>query len=159
MIVSPPKEIIKQQEQTTEKNYANMLQTDVLSVKDLLKDELAGRNEFGDNPLMEDLLSQNFLANIFSILEQQLKTQRETVLKSALVKDKDSLLPDYDVNTGVKATVGAADVTLCRNDGSNNQCIKTPKSQNSTILQGQGPVSIQNRVNAGGNTSITVIQK
>jgi len=160
LIVSPPKEIAKQQqEQTTEKNYANMLQTDVLSSKDLLKDELAGRNEFGDNPLMENLLSQNFLSNIFNILEQQLKTQRETVLKSALVKDKDSLLPDYDVNTGVKATVGAADVTLCRNDGSNNQCIKTPKSQNSTILQGQGPVSIQNRVNSGGNTSITVIQK
>jgi len=160
LIVSPPKEIAKQQqEQTTEKNYANMLQTDVLSVKDLLKDELAGRNEFGDNPLMENLLSQNFLSNIFNILEQQLKTQRETVLKSALSKDKDSLLPDYDVNTGVKASVGAADVTLCRNDGSNNQCIKTPKSQNSTILQGQGPVNIQNRVNSGGNTSITVIQK
>jgi len=160
LIVSPPKEIAKQQqEQTTEKNYANMLQTDVLNSKDLLKDELAGRNEFGDNPLMEDLLSQNFLANIFSILEQQIKTQRETVLKSALVKDKDSLLPDYDPNTGVKASVGATDVTLCKNDGSNNQCIKTPRSQNSTIIQGQGPVSIQNRVNSGGNTSITVIQK
>jgi hypothetical protein len=108
---------------------------------------------------MEDLLGQNFLVNIFDILEQQIKSQRETVLKSSLVNDKDSLLPDYDPNTGVKATVGASDVTLCRNDGSNNQCIKSPRSQNSTITQGQGPVSIQNRVNSGGNTSITVIQK
>lgn len=160
LIVAPPKEIVNQQEkERNDKNSANMLRTDVLDVKDMLKDELKDRNEFGDNPLLEDLLAQNFLANIFDILEQQLKTQRETVLKSALVRDKDSLLPDYDPNTGVKASVGATDVTLCRNDGSNNQCIKTPRSQNSTITQGQGPVSIQNRVNSGGSTNITVIQK
>jgi len=159
LIVAPPKELTKQQEERSEKNSASMLNENLLDVKDLLKDELKDRNEFGDNPLMEDLLGQNFLANIFDILEQQLKTQRETVLKSALVKDKDSLLPDYDPNTGVKASVGATDVTLCKNDGSNNQCIKTPRGQNSTIIQGQGPVSIQNRVNSGGNTSITVIQK
>lgn len=160
LIVSPPKEIVNQQEkERNDRNSANLLRTDVLDVKDMLKDELKDRNEFGDNPLLEDLLAQNFLSNIFDILEQQLKTQRETVLKSALVRDKDSLLPDYDPNTGVKASVGATDVTLCKNDGSNNQCIKTPRSQNSTIIQGQGPVSIQNRVNSGGSTTITVIQK
>jgi hypothetical protein len=136
-----------------------MLNENLLDSKDFLKDELKSRNEFGDNPLLEDLLGQNFLVNIFDILEQQIKNERKTILKSALAQDKDSLLPDYDPNTGVKATVGATDVTLCKNDGSNNQCIKTPRSQNSTIIQGQGPVSIQNRVNSGGSTTITVIQK
>lgn len=161
LIVSPPKEIKQAQEQydNEAKNTASMLNENLLDSKDFLKDELKSRNEFGDNPLLEDLLGQNFLANIFDILEQQIKNERKTILKSALAQDKDSLLPDYDPNTGVKASVGATDVTLCKNDGSNNQCIKTPRSQNSTIIQGQGPVSIQNRVNSGGNTSITVIQK
>jgi hypothetical protein len=161
LIVAPPKEIKKAQEQydNEAKNTASMLNENLLDSKDFLKDELKSRNEFGDNPLLEDLLGQNFLANIFDILEQQIKNERKTILKSALAQDKDSLLPDYDPNTGVKATVGATDVTLCKNDGSNNQCIKTPRSQNSTIIQGQGPVSIQNRVNSGGSTTITVIQK
>ena len=160
LIVAPPKEIAKQQEdEKSEKNSASMLNENLLDSKDFLKDELKSRNEFGDNPLLEDLLGQNFLANIFDILEQQIKNERKTILKSALAQDKDSLLPDYDPNTGVKASVGATDVTLCKNDGSNNQCIKTPRSQNSTIIQGQGPVSIQNRVNSGGSTTITVIQK
>jgi hypothetical protein len=161
LIVAPPKEIKQAQEQydNEAKNTASMLNENLLDSKDFLKDELKSRNEFGDNPLLEDLLGQNFLANIFDILEQQIKNERKTILKSALAQDKDSLLPDYDPNTGVKASVGATDVTLCKNDGSNNQCIKTPRSQNSTIIQGQGPVSIQNRVNSGGSTTITVIQK
>ena len=161
LIVSPPKEIKQAQEQydNEAKNTASMLNENLLDSKDFLKDELKSRNEFGDNPLLEDLLGQNFLANIFDILEQQIKNERKAVLKSALVPEGDSLLPDYNPDTGVKATVGASEVTLCRNDGSNNQCITTPRGQSSTIIQGQGPVSIQNRVNSGGGTTITVIQK
>jgi hypothetical protein len=72
---------------------------------------------------------------------------------------KSGLLPDYIATTGVVAEVDDTSVTLSRDDGSNRQYITTPKNQNSTIYQTQGSIDIKNRVNTGGTTVITIIQK
>ena len=69
------------------------------------------------------------------------------------------LLPDYVATTGVIAEVDDASVTLSRDDGSNRQYITTPKNQNSTIYQTQGSIDVKNRINTGGTTVITIIQK
>jgi hypothetical protein len=69
------------------------------------------------------------------------------------------LLPDYKATSGITAEVDDLSVTLCRNDGSNQQCITTPKTQNSTLYMTQGAMDFKNRVNTGGGTTITLIQK
>ena len=97
--------------------------------------------------------SQNFLANILDIIDAQLASQQ-----NLLNTQKSGLLPDYVATSGVVASVDDLKVELCRNDGSNVQCVNTPKNQNTTITQQQGSVEIKNRVNNGGNTTITLRQ-
>ena len=79
-------------------------------------------------------------------------------LLANLLAPQNTLLPDYKKETGVVTSIGTSTVGLCRNDGSNMQCVTVPKDQNSTIFQQQGSVDIRNRVNAGGNTIITLKQ-
>ena len=50
-------------------------------------------------------------------------------------------------------------VELCRDNGSDVQCVTTPRTQNSTIYQTQGTLEFKNRVNGGNNTIITLIQR
>jgi hypothetical protein len=50
-------------------------------------------------------------------------------------------------------------VTLSRDDGSNVMSVTTPTSQNSTIYMTQGAMDFKNRVNSGGGTIITLIQR
>jgi hypothetical protein len=78
--------------------------------------------------------------------------------QNLLNTQKSGLLPDYRATSGVVATVDDLVVELCRNDGSNTQCVTVPKNQNSTITQIQGAVEIMNRVNTGGSTTIILKQ-
>jgi len=88
-----------------------------------------------------------------------LQAEQAAMLQNLIAPQNNNILPDYKKSTGVTESIGATEVTLCRNDGSNNQCIATPKDQNSTIIETQGSVTIKNRVNQGAGTSITVIQR
>ena len=96
----------------------------------------------------------NFLANVLDIVNAQMASQI-----NLLNSTTSGLLPDYVATTGVIAEVDDASVTLSRDDGSNRQYITTPKNQNSTIYQTQGSIEVKNRVNTGGTTVITIIQK
>jgi hypothetical protein len=159
LIVAPPKELNKDKYENKSvaiTNPANMLSVNFLK-QDFLKNELASQTPFGDNPLSKPLLEQFFLADIFDILAQQLQEEQMGLLAN-LLAPQNTLLPDYKKETGVVTSIGTSTVGLCRNDGSNMQCVTVPKDQNSTIFQQQGSVNIRNRVNAGGNTIITLKQ-
>lgn len=154
LIVAPPKPL----RDATEAERRPLFRTSALDV-DFLK-ETGLVNEFDkQEPVYQDklsrnLLDQNFLANILDIIDAQLAAQQ-----NLLNTQKSGLLPDYRAATGVVASVDDLQVELCRNDGSNQQCVSVPKGQNSVITQIQGSVEIMNRVNNGGNTTITLIQR
>jgi hypothetical protein len=159
LIVSPPKELRDNKEENKSMvitNAANMLAVNFLK-QDFLKNELADQTPFGDNPLAQPLLQQYFLSDIFDILAEQLQ-EEQTAMLSNLLAPQNSLLPDYKKDTGVVATIGVSEVTLCRNDGSNMQCASIDKTENATLYQTQGSVTIHNRINAGGNSIITLKQ-
>ena len=93
-------------------------------------------------------------------MAQQLQEEQAGLLANLIAPSQtNNILPDYKKSTGVTESIGASEVTLCRSDGSNNQCISTPKDQNSLIVETQGSVTIKNRVNQGAGSTITVIQK
>lgn len=105
------------------------------------------------NKLEQNSLDQDFLQNILDQINEQLAAKAD-----ALARTKGGLLPDYVKSSGVVVAIDEPSVELCRNDGSNIQCIQTPTNQNSTITQIQGSVEITNRVNQGGSTTITIRQ-
>ena len=153
LIVSPPKQI----KDASESDKRLLARTSALDV-DFLK-ETGLVNEFEkmepvyQDKLSRNLLDQNFLANILDIIDAQLAAQQ-----NLLNNQKGGLLPDYVATSGVVANVDDLAVELCRNDGSNMQCVTTPKTQNTTVYQIQGSVEIRNRVNTGGTTAITLKQ-
>jgi hypothetical protein len=159
LIVSTPKELRETKDESKTSiinNSVSMLSVNFLK-QDFLKNELADQTPYGDNPLTQPLLQQYFLANIFDILAQQLQ-EEQTAMLSNLLTPQSTLLPDYKKETGVVATIGTSTVTLCRNDGSNMQCASVNKTENVTIYQTQGSVTVHNRVNQGGNSIITMKQ-
>jgi len=157
LILAPPQEITNARKQYEEnKNMAaSALSQNFLQGVDL-SSVLAEQNAtYLNNALQRNFLDQDFLANILSLLNEQLSQEF-----SNLLKPKNALLPDYTKASGVVATVDAINVELCRSDSaSNTSCITTPKTQNSTVTQTQSEnVAFKNRINAGNNTFITTKQ-
>ena len=152
LIVAPPKEL-KEDKTTTRAQVKGALDVDFLKETGLVNAFDAQQKEVYQNKLDRNFLNQDFLANILDIVNAQLAAQL-----NLLNTQKSGLLPDYVATTGVTVEVDDLQVTLCRNDGSNQQCVTTPKNQNSTIYQQQGSVEIKNRVNNGGGTTITLRQ-
>ena len=157
LILAPPQEITNARKQYEEnKNMAaSALSQNFLQGVDL-SSVLAEQNAtYLNNALQRNFLDQDFLANILSLLNEQLSQEFGNLLKP-----KNALLPDYTKASGVVATVDAINVELCRTDSaSNTSCITTPKTQNSTVTQTQSEnVAFKNRINAGNNTFITTKQ-
>jgi hypothetical protein len=151
LIVSPPRELVQKRDE-------GMGQRKGALDQDFLKEE-GLKNEFDKQEpqfkdrLAQNLLEQNFLVNILDLVNAQLAAQLDL-----LNSQSGRLLPDYNALTNVKVAVDDMTVQLCRDDGSNVQCIGTNKYQNSLIIQQQGSVEIRNRVNNGAGTTITVKQ-
>jgi hypothetical protein len=152
LIVSPPKEI-KKEEDRTRVSQAGALSVDFLRENSLANALDAQQKEVFQDKLSRNLLDQNFLANVLDIINAQMAAQLDLLNNS-----KSGLLPDYVATSGVIAEVDDVSVTLFRNDGSNTQSVTVPKNQNSTIKQLQGSVEITNRVNSGGSTVIILRQ-
>jgi hypothetical protein len=106
--------------------------------------------------MYQDKLSQNFLEN--SYLANLLDTIG-SALNEDFLAQVDTMLPDYRKSSGIKVVKDDSYVQLCRDTGSDIQCVQTPNTQSSTIYQTQGNLEFKNRVNQGGNTIITLIQK
>jgi FecR protein len=152
LIVAPPKEL-REDKNASKTQAKGALDVDFLKETGLVNMLSTSEQQFRDS-LTTSLLDQDLLANILDIINAQLAAQLDL-----LNTQKSGLLPDYVATTGVIASVDDYSVTLTRDDGSNVQSVTVPKNQNSTIYQIQGSIEIKNRVNAGGNTIITLIQR
>ena len=156
LIINPPKELQE------DKNSKGSLRAGALDVDFLKADglnnaiDIAQADVFKDR-LSQNLLEQDLLVNILDVVNAQLSSQSANLLKP--ISGSPKLLPDYVTTSGITVALDEPIVTLCRDDGSNKQCVTTPTRQNSVLTQIQGSVEIKNRVNSGGNTIINIVQK
>jgi hypothetical protein len=139
---------------STKTEMKNSLDVDFLKEQGLTNALDAQQKEMYQDKLSRNFLDQDFLANILDILDAQMKSQL-----NLLNTTKGGLLPDYVATSGITVEVDEPKVTLCRDTGSDIQCVSTPTRQSSTIYQTQGSLEFKNRVNSGGGTIITLIQK
>jgi hypothetical protein len=154
LIVAPPKELNQDDKDQQKKLMRSALDIDFLKEQGLTNALDAQAKEIFQDKLSRNFLDQDFLANILDILDAQMKSQL-----NLLNTTSNKLLPDYNALTGITVEVDEPKVTLCRDSGSDIQCVTTPTRQSSTIYQTQGSLDFKNRVNSGGGTTITLIQK
>ena len=149
LILTPPPEIKRAQAEQRVASVS-LLDQNFLKEADLGNVLVDQQKEIFKSKLAQNFLDQQFLENVLTLLNDQLKEN--------LLKITDGLLPDYKSNTGVKVAVDETTVQLCRSDGSNQQCVSVNKAESGTIYQQQGNVTIKNRVNSGSGTLITLKQ-
>ena len=156
LIVAPPKEMNQQSEKTNTKlEMKNSLDMDFLKEQGLANALDEQQKEMYQDKLARNFLDQNFLANILDILDSMMKAQL-----NLLNTTSNKLLPDYNALTGITVDIQEPKITLARDDGSNVMSVTVPTSQNTTMYFTQGAMdTIKNRVNSGGSTVITLIQR
>jgi hypothetical protein len=156
LIVAPPKEINQQNEKTNTKlEMKNALDMDFLKEQGLANALDEQQKEIYQDKLARNFLDQNFLANILDIIDAQMKAQL-----NLLNTTSNRLLPDYNAMTGIIVDIQEPKITLSRDDGSNVMSVTVPTTQNTTLYMTQGAMdTIKNRVNSGGSTVITLIQR
>lgn len=149
LIISPPPEV-KQAVQEQHKMF-NPLDIDFLKEKGLENYLDMQASNMYENKLQKNFLDNGFLSSLFDIVGNELDQK--------FLDPVDPVLPDYRKSSGIVAYKDEMTVGLCRDNGADVQCVTTPLTQNSTIYQTQGSLEFKNRVNQGGNTIITLIQK
>jgi hypothetical protein len=157
LIVAPPKEMDgKDQHKTnTRLEMKNALDMDYLKEQGLANALDQQEKEMYQDKLARNFLDQNFLANILDIIDSMMKAQL-----NLLNSTSNKLLPDYNALTGIVVDIQEPKITLSRDDGSNMMSVTVPTAQNTTMYMTQGSMdTIKNRVNSGGSTVITLIQK
>lgn len=154
LMLSPPKEFGKEDKTNVKLEMKSALDIDFLKENGLVNVLDAQQAEVFQDRLSRNFLDQNFLANILDILDAQMKAQLDL-----LGSTKSSFLPDYFAPSGIVVSIDEPTFSLCRDDGSNVQCVWTPTKQSSTIFQTQGSMEFKNRVNSGAGTTIILIQK
>ena len=155
LILSKPKEL--REERTVNNDPRNVLDVNPLEVEQLTNQLEEDVSFTLQADLDINLLDRDFLQNVLDLINIQLIKQQKRVLA---IGSGNELLPDYDPEGPVRATTDGVGVTLCMETGpSDVSCVRTPTTQNSTIIQSQGSVEITNRVNDTGTTTITTIQR
>jgi hypothetical protein len=154
LILSPPKEF-KEDKSQVRAQMKGVLDVDFLKEQGLVNALEAQQKEMYQDKLSRNFLDSDFLANILDIVNAQLASQIDMLNKN----NNNKLLPDWVATSGVTVELDEPKLTLCRDSGSDVQCVTTPTKQNSTITQIQGSVEIRNRVNSGGSTIINLIQR
>ena len=156
LIVAPPKEMNQQDQKTNTKlEMKNALDMDFLKEQGLANVLDEQQKEAYQDKLARNFLDQNFLANILDIIDAMMKAQL-----NLLNTTSNKLLPDYNALTGVTVDIQEPKITLARDDGSNVMSVTVPTTQNTTMYFTQGAMdTIKNRVNSGGSTVITLIQR
>ncbi len=149
LIVSPPKEVKQAQEE--QRRMFSPLDFDFLKEKGLENWLDMQANMIYEDKLTKNFLDNSFLASLFEMLGNELDQK--------FLDPVDPVLPDYKKASGIVVYKDDTSVELCRDNGADIQCVRTPLTQNSTIYQHQGSLEFKNRINQGGNTTITLIQK
>ena len=149
LILSPPRELRdNKRTDTVQRSY---LDVDFLMVTGLENALDKVQMQIWQDKLSYTFLDNSFLNNVFDMIAE--------ALNERLLDEVDTILPDYRRSSGVIAVKDDPFVTLCRDSGSDKQCVTTPINQSSTIFQTQNNITIKNRVNQGTGTIITLIQR
>jgi hypothetical protein len=150
LLVSPPEEMKKDKEDDRKK-MRGALDVDFLKEQGLTNALDDSAKQFFQDKLSRNFLDSNFLANMFDMVGNGLDAK--------FLEEVDTMLPDYKKTSGIIVTKDDPSVTLCRDSGADIQCVTTPQTQNSTLYMTQNNVEFKNRINQGGNTTITLTQK
>jgi hypothetical protein len=150
LLISTPEEM-KKDNKDQRREMRGPLDVDFLKEQGLTNALDDSAKQFYQDRLSQNFLDQNFLANMFDIMGNSLNEK--------LLEEIDSMLPDYKKASGITVVKEDPTVTLCRDNGSDQMCITTPQTQNSTLYMTQNNIEFKNRINQGGNTIITVTQK
>jgi hypothetical protein len=153
LIISPPK--LTKDTTTTRSEIKGALDIDFLKENGLVNVLDAQEKEVYQDKLSRNFLDQDFLANVLDIVNMQLAAQ----LNMLNSNNNSRLLPDWNALTNITVDLEDPRVTLCRDSSSDIMCVATPQRQNSTVIMTQGSMTFSNRVNNGGGTVITIIQK
>ena len=153
LIISPPK--LAKETTSTRSEMKGALDIDFLKENGLVNVLDAQEKEVYQDKLSRNFLDQDFLANVLDIVNMQLAAQ----LNMLNSNNNSRLLPDWNALTNITVDLEDPRVTLCRDSSSDIMCVATPQRQNSTVIMTQGPMTFSNRVNNGGGTVITIIQK
>jgi hypothetical protein len=149
LILSPPPEV--KRAVAAETKSFNALDVNALD-REELKNMLDEQNKmFYTSQLEKNFLTNDFLGSLFDIIG--------SALDENFLAPVDPVLPDYRKASGIVVTRDEMNIQLCRDNGADIQCISTPTTQNSTLFQTQGTLEFKNRINQGGNTIITIVQR
>jgi len=150
LLISTPEEM-KGNKQDSRQAMRGPLDIDFLKEQGLTNALDDSSKQFFQDKLSRNFLDNNFLANMFDMVGNSLNEK--------FLEEIDSMLPDYKKVSGIIVTKDDPTITLCRDNGSDQQCITTPMTQNSTLYMTQNNIEFKNRVNQGGNTIISLTQK
>lgn len=150
LLMSTPEEL-KTNKEDHRKVMKGPLDVDFLKEQGLTNALDDSAKQFYQDKLSQNFLDNNFLDNIFDIMGNQLNEK--------LLGEVDGMLPDYKKSSGITVSKDDPTISLCRDNGADRMCITTPQTQNSTLYMTQNNIEFKNRINQGGNTTITVTQK
>ena len=156
LIVSPPKKIQEEEEQTTQKADSvldfNELEYDALAEDELESEEL----EFTE--LDYDALNVNFLEDLLDIITELDKTDDESEIEQvATAIDIKGTIVGQDQKTQITTIVSGQAVTLKREVSSSANLVIDGNNSYTVILEQDG-VTNEVKVN-GGSSSIIVIKQ
>jgi hypothetical protein len=151
LIISPPPELNRTVRRETS------FSSNALDVDFLKEQGLENKLDLQNAQFFQDRLSRNFLENHF--LDSLFDIIGSSLDEDYLKDEVDSVLPDWRRSSGIIVTKDEGQVGLCRDNGSDIQCVTTPITQNSSITQIQGSIEFTNRINQGSNTIITIVQR
>lgn len=150
LLISTPPEMAKDG-RDQRREMRGPLDVDFLKEQGLTNALDDSARQFWQDKLSRNFLDNSFLANMFDMMGN--------ALNEKLLDEVDGMLPDYKKASGIIVTKDDPTVTLCRDNGADRQCVTTPMTQNSTLFMTQNNIEFKNRVNQGGNTIITIVQK
>jgi hypothetical protein len=150
LIVSPPKEVQKEDLKTS--NVINPLDVNALD-KDLLK-----YDELNKDYLIYDILGMNYLdvdllPNMLDESTRALSASQESMLEQS------TMLPGYNEGSGLKYAVTEDGRLVLLKVASHTAIVTVNKEANLVLNITQSGSQLFQKVNTGGTTNITIIQK
>ena len=151
LIVSPPPQLKKVENTTTQAKAFNYLDEDFLS-KDFLKYDELNKNYLDSATTKLDInyLNDNFLINLLDVSSSQMLGNE--------LDQYNSMLPKYDKNSGLKYIVDGDGLMLYKETVSSYAEINVQKVNAMTTNINQDGININQIVNYSGSTSITIKQ-
>lgn len=151
ILIVTPTEIAKDDRAAKSLNTANILDVNFLKEQGVITQFESVKDQWSNDKTDALFLNTGFVNGLVEIVNSKLTEK--------ILSEIDPVLPDYKKSPGLTIYKDSSIVGLCRDDGSNQQCITTPLTQNSTVYQIQGTVEFRNRINSGTGTTITLIQR